>query len=768
MDMEELSLNSNNSYGGTSESNEDILFFDGIIPDSDISQKKECTLFLIDCVSSMHFLFDKETTTPLTSILNIIEAYNKIKIMSNESISFGIILFNTSNMNNEMNLEGINYLTQIHSPDANSIKKLKDISNKCNPLLNKENYLKELNTIFPIIENHDKNFINNGLIICQSLLKNYDKNEYKRRIFIFTNEEDPFKTDLDEKNKCIQTGKEINDNDIIIEIFPMTNKDKFNLSIFYSSILPTSSDDDIYSGSEHINKVEQCHDLLKHIFKRMRKRDIKTSYITKMSFHITPSTSICMNIYSIIKKETERKPNYIDIKSNKLLKSAPYYKCKESGRELNSKQVGNYFFYGSHKIKFSKEDLKKVRMNEDPGITLLGFKSIENIKPYYNFRESLFLYPDEISSKGAGKLIDALIKQMSHQGKCAIVRLVAQEGTIVRLCALFPQIERYNDEFFQTPPGLQMVFMPWGEDIRLESSILSKFSGELPYISDKLSFLAKELIVKMNFNFDCRNYENYDLKIFYENLYKIAVNDSKVEKIEDSIQPNEDELRRSLDGIDDKYKQLSFGKDVDIESEIKKRKEMAYNLVGEDSESRSSFRKRSNKKKRKKRKYVRKNRKLLIHDEVEEEENRSLIKSTNENETETKDKEEKNKEEKTKEEKKKEPEKTTKPANDNDSSSSSISSIRLRKMKKKRRKRGRPRKKNSSDSSSDSENDSEESITKLTNTQLTKMFKTNEVQKMTVTQLKTICKIRGISTYALKKHDILNRLKSKLYVFTHY
>ena len=763
MDMEELSLNSNISYGGTSESNEDILFFDEIIPDSDISQKKECTLFLIDCVSSMHFLFDKETTTPLTSILNIIEAYIKIKIMSNENISFGIILFNTSNSKNEMNLEGVNYLTQIHSPDANSIKKLKDISNKCNPLLNKENYLKELNTIFPIIENHEKNFINNGLIICQSLLKNYDKDEYKRRIFIFTNEEDPFKTDLDEKNKCIQTGKEINDNDIIIEIFPMTNKDKFNLSIFYSSILPTSSDDDINAGSEHFSKVEQCHDLLKHIFKRMRKRDIKTSYVTKMPFHITPNTSIYMNIYSIIKKESERKPNYIEIKTNKLLKSTSYMKCKESGKELNSKQIGNYIFYGKQKLQFSKEDMKKVRMNEDSGITLLGFKAIENIKPYHNFRESLFLYPNEISSKGSGKLINALIKQMLHQGKCAMVRLVTQEGTIVKLCALFPQIERYNEEFFQTPPGLNMVFLPWGEDIRLESDILSKFSGELPYISDKLSFLAKELIVKMNFNFDCRNYENYDLKIFYENLYKIAVNDSKVEKIEDSIQPNEEELKRALDGIDEKYKQLSFGKDVDIESEIKKRKEMAYNLVGEDSESRSSLRKRSNKKKRKKRKYVRKNRKLLLHDEVEEEENRSLIKSVNEKETEAKN--EKNKVPEKKEEENKVPEKKE---NDNDSSSSSISSIRLRKMKKKRRKRGRPRKKNSSDSSSDSENESEESITKLTNTQLTKMFKTNEVQKMTVTQLKTICKIRGISTYALKKHDILNRLKSKLYVFTHY
>jgi hypothetical protein len=47
------------------------------------------------------------------------------------------------------------------------------------------------------------------------------------------------------------------------------------------------------------------------------------------------------------------------------------------------------------------------------------------------------------------------------------------------------------------------------------------------------------------------------------------------------------------------------------------------------------------------------------------------------------------------------------------------------------------------------------------------MFRTNELEKMTVKQLRRICYLRGISTSIMKKSDILTKLKSKLYIMTH-
>lgn len=55
--------------------------------------------------------------------------------------------------------------------------------------------------------------------------------------------------------------------------------------------------------------------------------------------------------------------------------------------------------------------MKKVVIMEEPGLTLMGFKSIDSIKPNYNLRESYFIYPNELISKGKGKIIGSLLSK---------------------------------------------------------------------------------------------------------------------------------------------------------------------------------------------------------------------------------------------------------------------------------------------------------------------------------------------------------------------
>ena len=85
--------------------------------------------------------------------------------------------------------------------------------------------------------------------------------------------------------------------------------------------------------------------------------------------------------------------------------------------------------------------MSKIKTLDSPGIKLLGFKSINSIKPYYNIRESYFIYPNENISNGSGQLCDALIKQMSNKNKCAIVKFIGREGSNIKICALIPQKE---------------------------------------------------------------------------------------------------------------------------------------------------------------------------------------------------------------------------------------------------------------------------------------------------------------------------------------
>ena len=677
MDFDEISSNTlkndNNQEGGELD---DLLFLDQDMNEQQFFPTKECIIFLIDCHSTMHTLFEDSSistkTTPLSTILKVTENFLKTKIISNQNDLFGMVLFNTSITNNEMNFEGINTLFKIAAPNALIIKKIKIMTQNCDPLINEKNYKKELNDIFKPIDVTKKNNLDTALWIVHSLLKNYDKKTYKRRVFLFTDDDDPI-TDNDNKTLCIQRSKDMNDSDITIELFPMNFDNKrFNLSNFYSQIIPANSDDDLDGGNDNILNIEQCTDRLRELTKRIRQKEIKKRTLGKCPFFLTNNTKIYMNIYSSIRKAYKGKIYNVDAKTNKLLKGVNSIICKDSGADLYPEQVGTYQLYGNKKIIFSKEEMNKIKFLEQPGMKLMGFKSIDSIKPYYNIRESYFIYPNEAFSNGAGKLVDALIKQMANKKKCAIVKFVAREGSTVKFCALFPQLEKYDEDYFQTPPGFNMIVLPWADDIRSNSEILSKNPKVLPKVSDEQSELAKKLIKKMNISFDCRAFENVELQKFYATLQALALEETNVEPVEDTLQPHTEGLEKVLDGLDETFRESIFGKEGGKTNEVCE-------------------------------KYVKGNR--------NKKRSRSKSKS------------------------------------DNSENSRSQS-------KKKRRKK---KKEDISE-----EDEKEEQGGNYSDEIIKKMLNNKKLEKMTVPELKDICRIRNIATKGLKKADILEKIRNYL------
>ena len=544
---------------------DDLLFLEKDFTEQDFLPTKDLIIFLIDCSPSMHQEIkeasSQKLTTPISTLLKVTENFLKTKIISNQNDLFGIVLFNTDKKDNEMNFEGVNVLFKIEAPNAFNIKKIKIMSQNCDPDINKLNYRKELNEIFKPIEqeNININYLNNAMWIVHSLLKNYDKKIYKRRIFLFTDNDDPI-PNPQEKNICIQRVKDMSESDITIELFPMNfDKKRFNLSNFYASIIPANNDDDPDGGNDNLLSIEQCTDRLRELTKRIRQKEIKKRTLGRCPFFLTNNTRIYMNVYSTVKKSYKGKIYNVDAKTNKLLKGVNSIKCKDTGGELYPEQVGSYQLYGNKKIPFTKEEMSKIKFIEEPGMKLMGFKSIESIKPYYNVRESYFIYPNELFSNGAGTLVDAMIKQMLNKKKCAIVKFVSREGSIVKFCALMPQAEKYDEDYFQTPPGFNMIILPWADDIRSNSEILAKNPKELPEVTQEQSDLAKRIIKKMNISFDCRAFENVELQKFYSTLQALALEESNIEKVEDTMQPHTEGLEKVLNGLDENFRKAIFG-----------------------------------------------------------------------------------------------------------------------------------------------------------------------------------------------------------------
>ena len=605
MDFDEISstLPKNDSNQEAFGELDDLVFLDKDFDEQEFVPMKDIIIFLIDCNLSMHQEQKENSsqriTTPISTILKVMENFLKTKIISNQNDLFGIVLFNTTKSNNEMNFDGVNTLFKVEAPNAFNIKRIKIMSLNCDPEINKMNYKKELNEIFSPIEEISNSNLNNALWIVHSLLKNYDKKIYKRRIFLFTDNDDPI-SNIQEKNICIQRAKDMNDSDITIELFPMNFDNKrFNLSNFYAQIIPYNSDED--GGNDNLLSIEQCTDRLRELTKRIRQKEIKKRTLGKCPFFLTNNTKIYMNVYSTVKRSNKGKIYTVDGKTNKLLKGLNSIQCKDTGTELYPEQVGTYQLYGNKRIIFSKEEMNKIKFFEEPGMKLLGFKSIESIKPYYNVHESYFIYPNELFSNGSGTLVDAMIKQMLNKNKCAIVKFVSREGSVVKICALMPQAEKYDEDYFQTPPGFNMIILPWADDIRSNSEIMAKYPKELPKVNEEQSELAKKIIKKMNISFDCRAFENVELQKFYSTLQALALEENNIEQVDDTMQPHTEGLEKVLKGLDENFRKTIFGENgglpKDLMEKYQGRKRQRSKSV--DSESSESLNKKKRNKKSK-------------------------------------------------------------------------------------------------------------------------------------------------------------------------
>ena len=605
MDFDEISstLPKNDSNQEAFGELDDLVFLDKDFDEQEFVPMKDIIIFLIDCNLSMHQEQKENSsqriTTPISTILKVMENFLKTKIISNQNDLFGIVLFNTTKSNNEMNFDGVNTLFKVEAPNAFNIKRIKIMSLNCDPEINKMNYKKELNEIFSPIEEITNSNLNNALWIVHSLLNNYDKKIYKRRIFLFTNNDDPI-SNIQEKNICIQRAKDMNDSDITIELFPMNFDNKrFNLSNFYAQIIPYNSDED--GGNDNLLSIEQCTDRLRELTKRIRQKEIKKRTLGKCPFFLTNNTKIYMNVYSTVKRSNKGKIYTVDGKTNKLLKGLNSIQCKDTGTELYPEQVGTYQLYGNKRIIFSKEEMNKIKFFEEPGMKLLGFKSIESIKPYYNVHESYFIYPNELFSNGSGTLVDAMIKQMLNKNKCAIVKFVSREGSVVKICALMPQAEKYDEDYFQTPPGFNMIILPWADDIRSNSEIMAKYPKELPKVNEEQSELAKKIIKKMNISFDCRAFENVELQKFYSTLQALALEENNIEQVDDTMQPHTEGLEKVLKGLDENFRKTIFGENgglpKDLMEKYQGRKRQRSKSV--DSESSESLNKKKRNKKSK-------------------------------------------------------------------------------------------------------------------------------------------------------------------------
>jgi ATP-dependent DNA helicase 2 subunit 1 len=219
-------------------------------PENDFFQEKEASkefvVYLIDASPKMFCSTcpseeeDKQESHFHIAVSCIAQSL-KAHIINRSNDEIAICFFNTREKKNLQDLNGVYVFNvperdSIDRPTARLIKEFDLIE---------ESFDKEIGSQTGIVSDSRENSLYSALWVAQALLRKGSLKTADKRMFLFTNEDDPFgsmriSVKEDMTRTTLQRAKDAQDLGISIELLPLSQPDKqFNITLFYKVNLLT-------------------------------------------------------------------------------------------------------------------------------------------------------------------------------------------------------------------------------------------------------------------------------------------------------------------------------------------------------------------------------------------------------------------------------------------------------------------------------------------------------------------------------------------------
>jgi len=493
---------------------------------------RDAIIFLIDCSTSM-FEPTENKEIPFNNAIKCLIQTITDKIITSDSDLIGICLYNTEKKKNINDFENIFILFDLDVPDPKIILSLEEILES-----DFSKTLGHCQTEFPFCD---------ALWTCSTMFSNCNvKQQMTKRIFLFTNEDNPNGFNDSIRNVSLQRAKDLADLGIQIELFSMNKPEQiFDFSLFYQYIIVFG--DDEYVDANQFDATTRFSDLKN----KLKRKEFKKRSLGKIPLYIGSGNSsttgakkggavdtsnqiiIATQLYNLVSTATKSTPTQLDPKTNLPVKVLRKNVCLDTGATLLPSQIKYCYYYGGEPIIFSKDELEEIKALDRLGLVLLGFKPRESaIKPYQSTKHASFLFPDEGSIKGSTVAFNALVQQMLVSDKVAICRFTARSNVSPRMVALLPQDEVLSPDGMQIRPrGMHIIYLPYADDIRSCTMTSTTSCKDKPDFVNK----AKKIVKSLKIKFDDKKYLNPNLQKHYSNLHALALERDKVEPTVDSI-----------------------------------------------------------------------------------------------------------------------------------------------------------------------------------------------------------------------------------------
>eukprot|EP00916_Digyalum_oweni_P011729 GHVL01019500.1.p1 GENE.GHVL01019500.1~~GHVL01019500.1.p1 ORF type:complete len:487 (+),score=74.52 GHVL01019500.1:710-2170(+) len=369
--------------------------------------------------------------------------------------------------------------------------------------------------------------------------------QYRSRIFLFTPNDNPCDENTD-KTKIITRAKDVQDNNIEIELFPLEiNSKKFDVSKFYHDILLVD---------ENFMESSRCR--LQDIQTRVRLKSHSQRVLSNLKLEIGVGLEMAVTMHSSVQEAKLPYPIKLHLDDNKPLKSETSWICEQTGTLLGDNEIDTYWECGGTTILCSKADKSEIETFDKPGILLIGFKPIARLKNHHNIGSAKFLYPNNTVLQGSTTLAHALILKMKQRQMAAIVRVIPRQNASLMFWALLPQEHVSDEETGEciASPGFHMIPLPFADDIRsLELPSTKPIEDQMmdPVLKSQKDLQAmrtmKQIIKNIQIsNFDVRQVDNPVLQKHHAAIQALALGEDEPEETPDLLLPDVKKIDDSI------------------------------------------------------------------------------------------------------------------------------------------------------------------------------------------------------------------------------
>lgn len=511
----------------------------------------EARVFLVDAHRRMFdapAAGDDESRSFFTNVVNAILLSVKRRIFQSNSGLYSIILYGTKTSKNPNSFEGIYVLQDLSLLDPDRVHELEDL-----------------------IRDGDRDFgsslghaakeasLGDALWMASHVFAGSRTRLGEKRVFLFTNQEDPHKDDANLRRKALTKAADLKELGIDVTLMPLKSGAAFNVEAFYTDLLQMTVKEDV---EDLRRNATASWDELEA---RMKGLEDKRRRLASLPFHLGKCgngdpLSFSVGLYSMVREKSEPQPIVRSKRDNKteVKTVTKKYLGGEDGDGdlLIPSDIKKGIMYGGRNILFEEDELKKIKDFGTPGVQLLGFKPVEALLSHHHIGPSSFLYPDEDSTEGSSRLFLALLERCHLKNKIAVVRIIARQHSVPEMAALIPQMEERREDGFQVlPPGFWVKRLPFSDDFRDVSSVLPTLGRE--DVEDAFD-VTERITKKLTFRFDPRNFENPSLQTMYNIIETMALERNERPEVDDATTTPDARIDAKVGSLCQDWKDLVY------------------------------------------------------------------------------------------------------------------------------------------------------------------------------------------------------------------